>query len=104
MLFTCVSSCSSPDRSPIFDKSTGFKETDVLARFGKPKHTSIEKAGRLRDELRQNLRHQVQSDKVLIKELYYQSADGEMIFWLVKNPSGIWKVISDVYVLKGRFF
>jgi len=104
MLFTCLSGCSSPDTSPTFDKYTDSNEKDVLARFGMPKYTLTEKAERLRGELRKNLRDQVQSGKVLIKELYYLSAEGETIFWLAKKPNGVWEVISDVYIPKGRFF
>ena len=105
MLVGCCSGCKvSPKASeprPVFDRDIGKLEVDIIQQYGSPKKIVVKQAKELVGELRSPLRVKVANENTEIKELYFRTVKGERILWLTKDPTGKWKVISDVFIPDG---
>jgi len=90
--------------NPVEDKNVGLTESQVVKKYGEPTMQGIKPANEFRDELGSPIRAAF-SEKpfTLIKELYYQKPEGELIFWLVKEDAK-WIVYSDISIPKGVEF
>jgi hypothetical protein len=92
------------DVKPKFDQEIGRLERTIVLNYGEPKDTITKKARELGGELRSALKSRVLNDDVEVKEFYYKTGKGERIFWLTKQATGEWKVISDVEIPAGVVF
>ena len=91
-------------KGPVFDKSIGLTEAEVVRQAGTPSTMSTTNANQFVGELQFPLRSKVTNGEVLIRELYYKRTDGERIFWLTQQGSNGWVVISDVMIPPGVEF
>ena len=89
---------------PVFDVEVGALEKDILRKYGAPKESHVKRSKELVGELRSALKAKVPNEETEIKELYYQTDKNERIFWLIKQPTGEWKVISEVSIPAGVVF
>lgn len=95
---------TSTTSKPVFDRDIATTEKDILRKHGEPQQTVVKRARELVGELRSALRTKVPNAETEVKELYYKSDKGERIFWLTKQTSGEWTVISDVDIPPGWVF
>jgi hypothetical protein len=89
---------------PVFDREVGRMEKDVVRKYGEPKEIIVKRAKELVGELRSALKAKVPNEDTEVKELYYKTDKRERIFWLTKQSTGEWKVISDVDIPAGVMF
>ena len=89
---------------PVFDQDVGRLEKAIVLKYGEPKEIIVKRAKELVGELRSALKSKVANEDTEVKELYYKTSKGERIFWLTKQPTGEWKVISDADIPAGVVF